>query len=167
MKTEKAINQQKESRNEKKHQKNQDLPRAKKSLAHNRQFSVADEKHLLKHRIIKALKKRGTIQLDKLVMKLDARPTQVLKILKKLESKGIVRQTSKSPGLERGEHHHRVSKRSKIHQGHHLLEGEGDPHRQCEKRHHRTKATGKPRSHHHEHGRRGKDRGSLQFALNS
>ncbi len=54
--------------------------------------SQKDNKHVLKKKIVKILRKRRQVSFDELIHKLDIAPSRLFKVLNKLERRGIVAQ---------------------------------------------------------------------------
>lgn len=59
--------------------------------------SEKQNKHILKKKIVKILKKRGQVSFDDLIRKLDVEPSRLFKILAKLDRRGVVEQERREP----------------------------------------------------------------------
>lgn len=91
-----------------------------------------DEKHLLKKRIIKLLKRKEQVNFSQLVFKLDIQPSKLFHVLKKLEQKGLIYHEKEGshrdkPGKEniKAGKHHGHEKQHFHHQGHKDEKGKG------------------------------------------
>jgi ribosomal protein S25 len=118
----------------------------------SRRFSRED-KRVLKKRIVKILSRKGQVNFDKLLHKLDIAPSVLSKVLAKLERKGVASHIDKGHGHNhcghQGDAHHKIS--------HH-----------AENRHGIRKTERFARCHKSRHGEKGRQwGGSCRFALNS
>nr|WP_321400818.1 winged helix-turn-helix domain-containing protein [uncultured Desulfobacter sp.] len=115
-----------------------------------------EDKRALKKRIVKIISRKGRVNFDKLLHKLDIAPSVLSKVLTKLERKGVV--TPIEEGFKKAHAHN--------HCGHH-----GDAHHRCdnhaEKRHGIRKIERCARGDKVRHGEKGRRwGGSCSFALN-
>lgn len=89
------------------HEKQENVQGAFAFVKNKEGSSRKQEKHMLKKKIVKILRKRGQVSFDGLIRKLDVDPRRLFKILTKLERKGVVAQEGRT---HHHHHHHKADR---------------------------------------------------------